>query len=59
MPSRVPTTDDPLTLALSPPSNESPLEREARLKAEQDAKMVSKAPSTYTLTYTQSYRVIL
>lgn len=51
MPSRIPITDDPLTLALSPPLNETPLEREDRLAAEYDAKMVSEAPGTHILTY--------
>lgn len=35
------TTSDPLAAALLPPPNESPIDRENRLKAEQDARKVS------------------
>ncbi|KAH6916749.1 guanine nucleotide binding protein, alpha subunit [Coprinopsis sp. MPI-PUGE-AT-0042] len=35
------TISDPLTMALIPPPNESPIEREQRLRAEQDARKVS------------------
>lgn len=35
------TISDPLTAALLPPTNESPIERDLRLKAEIDAKKVS------------------
>lgn len=35
------TLSDPLTAALLPPVDESPIDREARLKAELDAKKVS------------------
>ncbi|CCM04111.1 uncharacterized protein FIBRA_06271 [Fibroporia radiculosa] len=35
------TDDDPLTLAIAPPPNETPEEKEARLKAEAEARSVS------------------
>ncbi|TFK17014.1 G-alpha-domain-containing protein [Coprinopsis marcescibilis] len=35
------TISDPLTMALIPPPNESPIDRENRIKAEQDARKVS------------------
>lgn len=35
------TISDPLTMALIPPPDESPIEREQRLRAEQDARKVS------------------
>lgn len=37
------TDDDPLTRAMAPPSNETQLQREARIRAEQEAKRVSDA----------------
>ncbi|KAF8643529.1 hypothetical protein AX16_008985 [Volvariella volvacea WC 439] len=37
----LPSDDDPLSRAIAPPDNESPEEREARLLAEKEAKMIS------------------
>lgn len=35
--------DDPLSLVLAPPTNETPADREARLRAEAEAKQISDA----------------
>lgn len=40
---RPPIDNDPITAALAPPANETPAEREARVLAEKQAKVVSDA----------------